>query len=58
MKLLAIYMIAHASSPFLKAQTIDKGIEIIMQGEYDSVVVGEKIQDIEPIYIETNGRDI
>lgn len=40
-----VYIIAHCTSPFIKAETIKKGIELIRTGKYDSVVVGKKVQE-------------
>jgi CMP-N-acetylneuraminic acid synthetase len=40
-----IYVLAHATAPFLKTASIDKGIEAIVKEEYDSVVSVEKMQE-------------
>lgn len=40
-----IYVIAHATSPFLKSETVGKGIDIVASGAYDSVSVGKKVQE-------------
>lgn len=74
-----IYVLAHATAPFLKAKSIDCGVRAVKSGEYDSALSVEKMheffwkdgypmnydmqriprtQDLEPIYIETNGMYI
>lgn len=39
-----IYLLAHTTSPFIKAQTIESSIDKIISGEYDSAFSAEKIQ--------------
>lgn len=40
-----IYVVAHATAPFLKSETIDKGIRAVKSGEYDSAVAVRKVQE-------------
>ncbi len=40
-----IYVIAHATAPFLKPETIVKGIEAVKSGCYDSAAVVNKLQE-------------
>ncbi len=40
-----IYLLTHATAPFIKPETIEKGIDIILDGEYDSVFTVQKIQN-------------
>ena len=39
-----IYMLAHTTSPFIKAETISGSIEKVASGEYDSAFSAQKIQ--------------
>lgn len=39
-----LYVLAHATSPFIRPETIDGAIEKIRSGEYDSAFSAEKIQ--------------
>lgn len=39
-----IYVLCHATSPFIKAQTISNGIDAILSKKYDSAFSCEKIQ--------------
>jgi CMP-N-acetylneuraminic acid synthetase len=40
-----IYVLAHATAPFQKPESIDKGIENVMSGEYDSAIAVRKMQE-------------
>jgi CMP-N-acetylneuraminic acid synthetase len=40
-----IYVLTHATAPFLSPAVIDKGIEIVIEGNYDSVIAVEKMQE-------------
>lgn len=40
-----IYVQAHATAPFLSSNTIDKAIEVLIEGDYDSAVSVYKMQD-------------
>lgn len=40
-----IYVMTHATSPFVKEESIEKGIHEILNGEYDSAFAAKKIQD-------------
>ena len=40
-----IYVVAHATSPFTLPETIDKGIEMVKTGNYDSALAVEKMQE-------------
>lgn len=40
-----IYVQAHATAPFLASTSIEKAVEIIKTGEYDSAVAVTKLQD-------------
>lgn len=39
-----IYVLAHATSPFIKTKTIEDAVEKVQSGEYDSAFSAEKIQ--------------
>lgn len=39
------YLLTHATAPFITKETIEKGVEIIKKGEYDSVLTVSKLQD-------------
>lgn len=39
------YVLTHATAPFITKDTIEKGVEIIKDGEYDSVFAVTKLQD-------------
>ena len=49
-----IYVYAHATAPFVKADTIRKGIIAVVSGKYDSAFCAEKLQD----FIWHNGKPI
>lgn len=38
------YLLAHATAPFLRTETMQRGLEGVLSGEYDSAFSGEKIQ--------------
>lgn len=40
-----IYVQAHATAPFLSSKTIDKALNLLIEGEYDSAVSVLKLQD-------------
>lgn len=39
-----VYMLAHTTSPFIKASTISKAVEEVVQGRHDSAFSAQKIQ--------------
>lgn len=39
------YVLTHATAPFITKETIEKGVDIIKTGEYDSVFTVTKLQD-------------
>ena len=39
-----VYMLAHTTSPFIKAETIETAIDKVVSGEYDSAFSAQKIQ--------------
>lgn len=39
-----IYVLAHATSPFISAESIQKGIDMVLAGEYDSALAVTPIQ--------------
>ena len=39
-----LYVLAHATSPFIRPATIDRALEEVLSGEYDSAFSAEKIQ--------------
>lgn len=39
-----IYILAHTTSPFLKASTIENALDHVLEGEYDSAFSAQKIQ--------------
>ena len=47
-----IYVMTHATSPFVKAESIEKGIDRVLNGEYDSAFAAKKIQD----FLRLNGK--
>ena len=59
-----LYVLAHATSPFIRAETVADALRKVFSGEYDSAFSAEKIQTfawyegrtqtIEPVYIETS----
>lgn len=49
-----IYVYAHATAPFVKADTIRKGIDAVVSGQYDSAFCAEKLQD----FIWYNGQPL
>lgn len=40
-----IYVLSHATSPFIKAESIQKGIDQVSSGMYDSALTVEKVQE-------------
>lgn len=40
-----IYVLAHATSPFIQAQRIDEGLSKVMWGGYDSAFAVQKVQE-------------
>ncbi len=40
-----IYVMTHTTAPFVKAESIEKGIEAVKSGKYDSAFAAKKIQD-------------
>ena len=38
-------MLTHATAPFISKETIEKGVEVIKEGKYDSVLSVSKIQE-------------
>jgi CMP-N-acetylneuraminic acid synthetase len=40
-----IYMMTHATSPFVKKESLEKGLVAVISGEYDSAFAAKKIQD-------------
>lgn len=40
-----VYVLAHATAPFLRSESIDKGVRVIRDDGYDSVVAVRKIQE-------------
>lgn len=49
-----IYVYAHATAPFVKADTVRKGIDAVVSGQYDSAFCAEKLQD----FIWYNGQPL
>ena len=54
-----IYVLAHTTSPFLKAETIQSALEKVISGEYDSAFAAQRIQTFawyngEPINYDIN----
>lgn len=49
-----IYVLAHATAPFLRIETIEKGIQAIQGGEYDSAFTVKCLQD----FLWKDGRPI
>lgn len=39
-----IYVLAHATSPFIRTSTIEQGVDRVASGEYDSAFSAEKVQ--------------
>lgn len=40
-----IYVMAHTTAPFMSKKSIEKGIEAVLSGEYDSSFAAKKLQD-------------
>jgi len=40
-----IYMMTHTTSPFVRKESLEKGLEAVVSGEYDSAFAAKKIQD-------------
>lgn len=40
-----LYVLAHVTSPFQTAKTIDEGIRVVKSGEYDSAIAVKKMQE-------------
>lgn len=40
-----IYVLAHATAPFQKSESIDKGILAVKSGDYDSAIAVKKLQE-------------
>lgn len=40
-----IYVMTHTTAPFIKAESIEKGLHAVLSGEYDSSFAAKKLQD-------------
>lgn len=40
-----IYVMTHTTAPFMKKESIEKGLEAVISGEYDSSFAAKKLQD-------------
>lgn len=40
-----IYVLTHATAPFIKSESISKGVEAVENGDYDSAIAVKKIQE-------------
>ena len=40
-----IYVLAHTTAPFIKKESIEKGLEAVKSGKYDSSFAAKKLQD-------------
>ena len=40
-----IYVMTHTTAPFIKAESIEKGLNAVLFGEYDSSFAAKKLQD-------------
>lgn len=40
-----IYVLAHATAPFLKSESINKAVQAVKSGEYDSAIAVRKMQE-------------
>jgi CMP-N-acetylneuraminic acid synthetase len=40
-----LYVLAHATAPFITSESIQKGIDAVKSGEFDSALAVEKLQD-------------
>ena len=40
-----VYVMTHTTAPFVKKESIEKGIEMVLSGEYDSSFAAKKLQD-------------
>ena len=49
-----IYVMSHATSPFISSDSIGKGLEAVVSEEYDSAFSAKKVQD----FLWENGRPI
>ena len=39
-----IYVLCHATSPFIRSETIEKGLRAVRDGEYDSAFAAQRLQ--------------
>lgn len=49
-----IYVLAHATAPFLKPESIDSGIAAVKSGKYDSAIAVRKLQE----FLWKNGKPV
>lgn len=40
-----VYVMTHTTAPFISKKSIEKGLEAVMSGEYDSAFAAKKLQD-------------
>lgn len=40
-----IYVMTHTTAPFIKVESIEKGLNAVLSGEYDSSFAAKKLQD-------------
>lgn len=40
-----VYVLTHATAPFIKAESIEKGVDMVLSGEYDSALAVAKLQE-------------
>ena len=40
-----VYVLTHATAPFMSAESIEKGVDAVVSGEYDSALAVQKLQE-------------
>ena len=40
-----VYVMTHTTAPFIRADSIEKGLQVVLSGEYDSAFAAKKVQD-------------
>ncbi|MDD2285811.1 MAG: acylneuraminate cytidylyltransferase family protein [Paludibacter sp.] len=40
-----VYLLTHATSPFIRPESIEKGIDAVLSGKYDSAIAVSQLQD-------------
>ena len=40
-----VYVMTHTTAPFISKESIEKGLDAVLSGEYDSSFAAKKLQD-------------